>query len=67
MGFLVGVLAWIFIVIIPVVGLILTIYWVFERASTSLRAMFGLFGYVFVVLPLYFSAVSAVFAHSGVH
>lgn len=67
MGFLIGVLAWIFVVIVPAVGLILTIYWVFETASTILRAMLGLFGYVFVVLPLYFSVVSAVFAHFGVY
>lgn len=51
MGFLIAAAVWLLMVIVPVVGLILTIHWVFERASTRLRAMFGLVGYVLVVLP----------------
>lgn len=66
MEFLIGVGGWTFMVIVPVVGLILTINWTFAVASTSLRGMLGLFGYILVVLPLYFSAVSAIAAHFGI-
>lgn len=65
MGFLIAAAVWLLMVIVPVVGLILTIHWVFERASTRLRAMFGLVGYVLVVIPLYFSSLAEMASHHG--
>ncbi|QPI18258.1 hypothetical protein POP15_210 [Pectobacterium phage POP15] len=65
MGFLIAAAFWVLVIIIPVVGLILVIYWSFEEAPGPLTAAFATFGYLLVVLPLYYVGLSYAAAALG--
>lgn len=67
MEFLAMALAWVLMIIVPVVGLILVVYWGLEKSSTALRGVFGLFGYILVALPLYYALITGLAAHYGGH
>lgn len=58
MGFLIAVAFWVLVSIIPFVGLILTIYWMFEEAPGTFSAAFATFIYILVVMPLYVVGLS---------
>lgn len=54
MAILMMVFMWVFGVIVPVVGLILSLYWALEKSTTVIHSAFGFFGYLLVGLPVYY-------------
>lgn len=55
MATLMMVFMWVFGVIVPVIGTVLSLHWAFEKATTTIRAALGFFGYLLVGLPVYYA------------
>lgn len=57
MGTLMAIYMWVFGVIFPVVGLVYVLYWCMEQASHVIKGLLGLFAYLLVGLPIYYTAM----------
>lgn len=55
MATLMAIFMWVFAVIVPVVGLVYVLYWCMELSSHVIKGLLGLFGYLLVCLPIYYT------------
>ncbi|UNA02819.1 hypothetical protein [Enterobacter phage vB_ExiM_F5M1E] len=48
---------WVFGGVIPGFGLVFTIYWSLDKAESVIVGLLGLFGFILVGLPIYYTLV----------
>lgn len=57
MATLMTIYLWVFGVIAPVVGMVYVLYWSLELSDHVIKGLLGLFAYLLVGLPIYYTAM----------